>query len=130
MDMIDEIRRRYLVQKQTITDIAKDMGLSRPTVRKHLLTTEEPKYTRARSPAPRLDPFKAQLVDARLKPTSLAVRSRRSQFSSVWCGMFSILATDNADLLDLTKRTASCLNSDVYCALRCAAFVTCIYCSF
>ena len=31
MDMIDEIRRRYLVQKKTVTDIAKDMGLSRPT---------------------------------------------------------------------------------------------------
>lgn len=28
--MIYEIRRRYLVQNQTITDIAKDMRLSRP----------------------------------------------------------------------------------------------------
>ena len=44
MDMIYEVRRRHLVQKQTITEIAKDMGLSRPTVRKHLLTVDEPKY--------------------------------------------------------------------------------------
>jgi DNA-binding transcriptional regulator LsrR (DeoR family) len=40
MDMIYEIRRRYLVQKQTVTDIAKDMGLSRPTVRKHINTVK------------------------------------------------------------------------------------------
>jgi|GEM_PF-3334164 hypothetical protein len=46
MDMIYEIRWRYLLEKQTVTAIAKDMGLSRPT---HLLTTEEPKYTRALS---------------------------------------------------------------------------------
>lgn len=46
MDMIYEIRRRYLVQKQTVTAIAKEMGLSRPTVRKHLHTVEEPKYKR------------------------------------------------------------------------------------
>ena len=41
MDMIYEIRRRYLVQKQTVTDIAKDMGLSRPTVRKHIWTSPD-----------------------------------------------------------------------------------------
>lgn len=46
MDMIYEIRRRHLIQKQTITAIARDMGLSRPTVRKHLKTVEEPKYVR------------------------------------------------------------------------------------
>ena len=36
----------------------------------------------------------------------------------------------NTDLPDLTKRTASCLNSEVYCALRCSAFADCIYCPF
>ena len=51
MDMIYEIRRRYLVQKQTVTDIAKDMGLSRPTVRKHINTVEEPQYQRKLSNA-------------------------------------------------------------------------------
>ena len=58
MDMIYEIRRRYLVQKQTITAIAKDMGLSRPTVRKHILTVDEPKYKRDQTAAPKFDPFK------------------------------------------------------------------------
>jgi transposase len=78
MDMIYEIRRRYLVQRQTVTDIAKDMGLSRPTVRKHLLTTEEPKYTRAHSPAPRLDPFKAQLKEWLMEDAKLARARRRT----------------------------------------------------
>ena len=59
MDMIYKIRMRHLVQKQTITDIARDMGLSRPTVRKHLLTVEEPKYQRDQTAAPKFDPFKA-----------------------------------------------------------------------
>ena len=46
MDIIYEIRRRHSVQKQTITAIALDMGISRPTVRKYLHTVEEPKYER------------------------------------------------------------------------------------
>jgi predicted ArsR family transcriptional regulator len=39
MDIIYEIHRRHAVQKQSITAIARDMGVSRPTVRKHLKTT-------------------------------------------------------------------------------------------
>lgn len=61
MDMIYEIRRRHLVQKQTITAIARDMGLSRPTVRKHLKTIEEPKYVREHTASPRLGQFEEQL---------------------------------------------------------------------
>ncbi|MBC3879674.1 ArsR family transcriptional regulator [Undibacterium sp. FT79W] len=38
MDIIYEIRRRHTIQNQTISAIARDMGLSRPTVRKHLKT--------------------------------------------------------------------------------------------
>jgi len=72
MDMIYEIRRRYSVQRQTITDIARDMGLSRLTVRKHILTVDEPKYKRDKTVARKFDPFKAQLTqrlveDAKLK---------------------------------------------------------------
>ena len=73
MDMIYEIRRRHLVQKQTITEIAKDMGLSRPTVRKHLLTVDEPKYQRVQPSAPKLDPFEAQLAQW---STSMTQRKR------------------------------------------------------
>jgi hypothetical protein len=34
MDMIAEIRRRHLVGKESISSIARDLELSRPTVRK------------------------------------------------------------------------------------------------
>ncbi len=64
MDIIYEIRRRHLVQKQTITEISRDMGLSRPTVRKHLNTVEEPKYVRKQPAAPKLGQFEEQLVGA------------------------------------------------------------------
>lgn len=46
MDIIYEIRRRHSVQRQTVTAIARDMGLSRPTVRKYLNTVEGPRHER------------------------------------------------------------------------------------
>ena len=39
MDLIAEIRRRHLVSGESITSIARNLKLSRPTVRKHLRTT-------------------------------------------------------------------------------------------
>jgi predicted transcriptional regulator len=62
MDMIYEIRRRHLVQKQTITEIAKDMGLSRPTVRKHILTVDEPRYKQDQTAASKFHAFMTQLT--------------------------------------------------------------------
>lgn len=50
------------IRKQTITAIARDMGLSRPTVRKHLNTVEEPKYERVQPPSPKLGQFVEQLT--------------------------------------------------------------------
>ncbi len=41
MDIIYEIRQRYTLQKQSISAIAREMGLSRQTVRKYLNTVEE-----------------------------------------------------------------------------------------
>jgi transposase len=78
MDRIYEIRRRYLVQKQTITEIAKDMGLSRPTVRKHLLTVDEPRYQRVQPSAPKLGAFEAQLTQWLVEDAPLAKSRRRS----------------------------------------------------
>ena len=78
MDMIYEIRRRYLVQKQTVTDIAKDMGLSRPTVRKHINTVEEPQYQRKLSNAPKLGQFKEQLTQWLEEDAKLARQRRRT----------------------------------------------------
>ena len=78
MDMIYEIRRRYLVQKQTITDIARDMGLSRPTVRKHIRTIDEPKYKREQTATPKFDPFKAQLTQWLVEDAKLTKSRRRN----------------------------------------------------
>ena len=61
MDIIFEIRRRHLVQKQSISAISRDMGIYRPTVRKHLILDKEPKYHRKQPPAPILGEFEATL---------------------------------------------------------------------
>ena len=78
MDIIYEIRRRHLVQKQSITDIARDMNLSRPTVRKHLATVEEPKYQRVQPVAPKLGQFEEQLTAWLVEESKLAKSRRRS----------------------------------------------------
>lgn len=61
MDIVYEIRRRHLVQQQTISAIARDMGISRPTVRKHLNTVDEPKYEREQPSSLKLGAYEAQL---------------------------------------------------------------------
>ncbi len=61
MDIIYDTHRRYAVQKQTVPAIAKDMGLSRPTVRKYLKVINEPKYVRVESVAPVMGGFEEQL---------------------------------------------------------------------
>ena len=78
MDMIYEIRRRHLVQKQTITEISRDMGISRPTVRKHLATVEEPKYERVQPSSPNLGQFEEQLTKWLEEEAKLARPRRRT----------------------------------------------------
>ncbi len=63
MDIIAEIRRRHLVSGESISSIARSLKLSRPTVRKHLKTKEEPVYERNVQPAPKLSAIKAQLIE-------------------------------------------------------------------
>lgn len=46
MEVIAEIRRRHLVNKESISSIARDLKLSRQTVRKHLQSEAEPLYSR------------------------------------------------------------------------------------
>jgi transposase len=78
MDIIYEIRRRHSVQKQSISAIARDMGLSRPTVRKHLNTITEPKYEREQPASPKLGQFKEQLTAWREEESTLTRSGRRS----------------------------------------------------
>jgi hypothetical protein len=61
MDMIAEIRRRHLVSKESISSIARDLKLSRPTVRKHCRTQCEPIYQRHKQPTPMLGAFQETL---------------------------------------------------------------------
>ena len=86
MDIIYEIRRRHSVQKQSITAIAGDMGLSRPTVRKHLNTVEEPRYQRIQPPAPKLGQFEVQLTTW-LEEESKLPRSRRRSGQRLFEGL-------------------------------------------
>ncbi|MCE2747183.1 MAG: hypothetical protein LW710_14975 [Burkholderiales bacterium] len=78
MDIIYEIRRRHAVQKQSISAIAREMGLSRPTVRKHLNTVEEPKYKRIQPVSPKLGEFESQLVRWLEQEAELARPRRRT----------------------------------------------------
>jgi len=61
-DIICEIRRRHSGQKQSITAIARDMGISRPTVRKYLQTVEELKYERVQPVSPQLGQCEQKLI--------------------------------------------------------------------
>lgn len=54
MDVIAEIRRRHFVENESITSLAEAFKLSRPTIRKHLKTVEEPVYRRKDQPHPKL----------------------------------------------------------------------------
>jgi len=58
MDIIAEVRRRHLVSGESISSIARSLKISRPTVRKHLLTESEPVYKRVQQPVPKLGEFK------------------------------------------------------------------------
>ena len=51
MGLIAKIRFRRSVGKESISSIARDLNLSRPTVRKHCRTQTEPIYRRAQQPA-------------------------------------------------------------------------------
>ena len=81
MDMIAEIRRRHLVSKESISSIARELRLSRPTVRKHCRTEREPIYRREEQPTPRLGAFQETLADwlrtERLLPKAQRRTARR-----------------------------------------------------
>lgn len=64
MDVLPEIRRLHFVEGVTISDLAKQFNLSRPTIRKHLNTVEEPVYpTRQHQPHLKLGAYIEQLTD-------------------------------------------------------------------
>ena len=56
-----EIRRRYHLDKESISSLSKAFTLSRPTIRKHINTIEEPVYQRQSQPCRMLGEFNAVL---------------------------------------------------------------------
>jgi hypothetical protein len=56
------------------------MGVSRPTVRKHLKTVEEPKYQRTTSPSPKLGQFSETLTEWLTLEASLPRARRRDNY--------------------------------------------------
>jgi transposase len=81
MDLIAKIRFRRSVGKESISSIARDLNLSRPTVRKHCRTQTEPIYRMAQQPTPRLGAFQERLKNwlqtERLLPKAQRRTARR-----------------------------------------------------
>lgn len=50
-----------IIDNETVTSLAKTFNLSRPTLRNHLKTVEEPVYQRQNQPYPKLGSFHEQL---------------------------------------------------------------------
>ena len=78
MDHIAEIRRRHFISGETISEIARSLNLSRPTVRKALQAETEPVYQRQVQPTPKLGDFKDQLTDWLVFDSKLPKRRRRT----------------------------------------------------
>lgn len=78
MDIIAEVRRRYHISDESISSIARSLGISRPTVRKHLNTLEEPVYQRQNQPTPKLGEYKARLTQWLEEEAELPRKQRRT----------------------------------------------------
>ncbi|WP_329907515.1 helix-turn-helix domain-containing protein [Serratia quinivorans] len=57
METIGKIRRRHLVNGESISAIARSLNLARNTVKKYINTLDEPAYQRQLQHKPQLDPF-------------------------------------------------------------------------
>lgn len=78
METIGKVRRRKLVKHESISGIARDLKLSRNTVRKYLKAETEPAYRRSLQPCPRLGNFQDTLTTWLEQESTLPKRQRRS----------------------------------------------------
>ncbi|MEI6415353.1 MAG: IS21 family transposase [Pseudomonadota bacterium] len=78
MEFIAEIRRRHFVNDETISEIARDLQKSRPTIRKALQQLVEPVYQRQQQPCPKLGAFQKQLEEWLDLDGRLPKRQRRT----------------------------------------------------
>lgn len=61
METIAKIRRRHLVKGESLSAIARDLNLSRNTVRKYINARKQPSYQRQNQPYPKLEAYQATL---------------------------------------------------------------------
>jgi transposase-like protein len=79
METIGKIRRRRLVQGDSISAIARDLGLARNTVKRALrFEGEGYEYRRERQPQPKLGPFIALLESWLTAEEQLPAREQRT----------------------------------------------------
>ncbi len=78
MDFIAEIRRRHFISGEDISSIARSLNPSRTTVRKHLLTAEEPVYQRKIQTFPKLGDFQDRLKQWLQVESRLPKKQRRT----------------------------------------------------
>lgn len=76
METIGKLRRRHLVKGESISAIARDLNLSRNTVKKYLKAEADPVYQRESQPAPKLGGFQSAL-ERWLEQDSQRPRSQR-----------------------------------------------------
>ena len=62
METIGKIRRRKLVKHENISEIARELNLSRNTVKKYLKAESTPTYQRSSQPCPKLGGHQSQLL--------------------------------------------------------------------
>lgn len=78
MEFIAEIRRRHLVDGESISSLARALQKSRPTIRKALKTVNEPVYQRKNQPQPKLGAFQEKLEQWLSVEAALPKRQRRT----------------------------------------------------
>lgn len=61
MESLLKLRRKALVKGEPISRIARDLNLSRNTVKKYLKAEMEPVYQRSHQPCPKLGKYRQQL---------------------------------------------------------------------
>ncbi|MEA9393635.1 IS21 family transposase [Acerihabitans sp. TG2] len=76
METIAKIRRRHLVNGESISAIARSLNLSRNTVKKYMNAADEPRYLRQYQHKPQLGPFLA-ILDKWLEHDQLLPKPRR-----------------------------------------------------
>jgi transposase len=78
METIAKIRRRHLVHGETISAIARELRLSRNTVKKYLNQSEAPAYRRREQPKPKLGDYEALLIGWLEQDAQRPKRQRRT----------------------------------------------------